>query len=144
MSIQKIDSIIKIGEKISNGASSFLKAEYTIMTLFIFLFSFVVFFLVDFYGSLLDGFHCYATVSFIIGAFTSMLCGFIGMKIAVASNYRTTYMATTSLNHAFIIAYKAGCVMGFSSTGISLGVLLTLILVYVNLFNPVNVDDSVR
>lgn len=109
------------------------------MTLFIVLFSFVVYFLVDYYGSVLGGFHCYATVSFIVGAFTSMICGFIGMKIAVAANYRTTYMATTSLSDAFTIAYKAGCVMGFSSTGIALGVLLSLILIFVHLFNPENV-----
>lgn len=68
------------------------------MTLFIFIFSLIVYFLVDYYGTNLGGFHCYCSVAFIIGAFTSMLCGYIGMKIAVASNFRTTYMATSNLN----------------------------------------------
>lgn len=67
------------------------------MSLFIVLFSVIVFLLVDFYGTDLKGFHCYATIAFIIGAVTSILCGFIGMKIAVAANFRTTFMATSSL-----------------------------------------------
>lgn len=37
---------------------------------------------------------------------------------------------------AFQTAYRAGCVMGFSSTGISLGVMLSLLLVYVKIFEP--------
>ena len=61
------------------------------MGAFIFGFSFVTYFLVDYLGSPLDGFNFYATLAFIIGAITSMLCGFIGMRIAVAANYRTTY-----------------------------------------------------
>lgn len=71
------------------------------MTIFIVVFSFVIYFLVDYYGTTMKGFHCYATVSFIVGAFTSMLCGFIGMKIAVATNFRTTYKATSNLADAF-------------------------------------------
>jgi len=71
------------------------------MGVFIVIFSFIVYFLVDYYGTNLNGFHCYATVAFIIGAVTSILCGFIGMKIAVAANYRTTFMATGSLADAF-------------------------------------------
>lgn len=130
LSTKKIEDIVKIGSRIQQGASSFLTAEYSIMGIFIVAFSVVVFFLVDFYGTKLDGFHCYCTVAFIVGAITSIACGFIGMKIAVASNYRTTYMATSSLSDAFQVAYRAGCVMGFSSTGISLGVMLSLLLIF--------------
>jgi inorganic pyrophosphatase len=35
----------------------------------------------------------YTTISFICGALTSMLCGYLGMKIAVNSNWRTTFSA---------------------------------------------------
>ena len=35
----------------------------------------------------------YTTFSFVIGAFTSMICGAFGMKIATFSNYRTTSSA---------------------------------------------------
>lgn len=52
------------------------------------------------------------------------------MRIAVISNYRTTFKAITDLDAAFKVAYQAGCVMGFTSVGLSLGILLTLMLVY--------------
>lgn len=57
------------------------------MMLFIGIFGAVVFVMVDWIGSLSGGIKLYATISFIIGSLTSMLCGFIGMKIAVAANY---------------------------------------------------------
>lgn len=59
------------------------------------------------------------------------------MKIAVITNYRTTYKAVSSLAEAFKLAYKAGCVMGFTSVGLSLSILLSIILVYCKLMNPV-------
>lgn len=77
--------------RIQEGARSFLKQEYTIMCVFIACFSIVIFVLVDYLGSPLNGIHIYASVAFIIGSLTSMLCGFIGMTIAVAANFRTTY-----------------------------------------------------
>jgi inorganic pyrophosphatase len=65
-----------------------------------------------------------------------MICGYIGMKIAVISNYRTTYKAMSSLEEAFQIAFRAGCVMGFTTVGLSLGILLLLILGCKYFFNP--------
>lgn len=80
------------------GADTFLFQEYTIMTIFIFVFSLLIMFLIDFYGTDKFTLRFYTTISYIIGSFTSILCGYIGMKIAVKSNYRTTYLATKSLN----------------------------------------------
>lgn len=71
------------------------------MCYFILGFAVVTFLLVDFLGSPLPGLHAYATVAFILGSLTSMLCGLIGMKIAVSANYRTTYQATSNLADAF-------------------------------------------
>lgn len=104
------------------------------MTYFIIIFSFIVFFLVDY-----DAGHkltFYATFSFILGSLTSMLCGYIGMKIAVAANYRTTYLATKSLEEAFRLSYRAGCVMGFSTVGIALVNLAILLYVYQRMYLP--------
>ena len=42
------------------------------------------------------------------------------------------------------MAYRAGCVMGFSSTGISLGVLTTLLLLFVHFFEPTTEAESLR
>ena len=107
------------------------------MTLFIVVFGLIVLVVVDIWGQEKVTFRCYATISFIVGSFTSILCGYIGMRIAVVSNYRTTYKATESLAEAFRCAYKAGCVMGFTSVGLSLGILLSIMLVYFRLMRPI-------
>ncbi len=60
------------------------------------------------------------TIAFILGAFTSLLSGFIGMRVAVFSNYRCAISAQYSQTQAFRVAYRAGCVMGFSL--VSLGI----------------------
>lgn len=119
-----------ISEKISWGANSFLFKEYSIMSVFILVFGLIVFIVVDLCGQDEFKFRCYATIAFVIGSYTSILCGYIGMRIAVISNYRTTYKATHSLASAFKLAYRAGCVMGFTSVGLSLGILLSLMLIY--------------
>ena len=140
-----LEMLESIGDKIARGANAFLYQEYSIMAIFIVIFGCVILAIVDILGQEEIKFRCYATVAFIIGAVTSILCGFIGMRIAVVSNYRTTYLATKSLNEAFNLAYKAGCVMGFSSVGISLAVLLSLMLAYYKVMNPqstINEIDS--
>lgn len=73
-----------------------------------------------------------------------MFCGFIGMKIATAANYRTTYKAISSIEEAFKISYQAGTVMGFSTVGIALGVLLTLIIIYKAIYDPVELVSDKR
>ena len=41
-----------------------------------------------------------------------------------------------SLESAFSVAYRAGCVMGFSSVGLGLGILLTLMLAFISIYKP--------
>ena len=67
------------------------------MTIFIVLFSITILIVVVIMGSTNTSFQIYATLSFIVGSFASMLCGFIGMRIAVSANYRTTFKAMDSL-----------------------------------------------
>lgn len=84
-----------IGRKIEKGAYAFLMQEYCIMSIFVILFSGVVLVAVDFYGTSTEFTpQFYAFVAFIVGSITSMICGFIGMAIAVKANYRTTFLAT--------------------------------------------------
>lgn len=134
---EQLDMIKMIGERISKGANAFLIREYTIMGIFIVFFSIIVLLVVDVFGQTGDNkFRCYTTVAFIVGSVTSILCGWIGMSIAVAANYRTTYKAIEDIGSAFQVAYRAGCVMGFSSVGLALGILLSLILIYIAIRNP--------
>jgi len=59
-----------------------------------------------------------------------MICGYLGMAIATASNFRTSYMAMSSLSGAFQVAYQGGCVMGFLLVSIALSILALIIIVY--------------
>ena len=65
----------------------------------------------------------YTTCAFLIGAVTSILSGYIGMKIAVYTNVRTTKECAEDISKGFIVAYRGGQVLGFVLVGLALLVL---------------------
>merc|ERR1719262_1985661 len=72
---------------IQEGATAFLWAEYKYMFVYIWVFGlFLLWF---------TGLPC--TIAFVVGALTSILAGWIGMKIAVFTNVRTTHQCWKSL-----------------------------------------------
>lgn len=77
-----IGALETIGKKIERGAKEFLKQEYTVMLIFVFFFSFVVFALVDYFGNTGPAtLRFYATISYILGSLTSIACGYIGCQL---------------------------------------------------------------
>lgn len=139
-----LEELKDYGHKIDEGANSFLFAEYKIMAIFVVLFGILVYVIVDILGAKAGGgtkYLPYATFTFVIGAATSILCGYFGMKIAVMANYRTTFKAMgtdkpKAYTDAFITAYRAGCVMGFGLVSISLFVLITIMIAYIYCYEP--------
>ena len=85
---QQVDKLKKISDLISDGAQIFIYYEYLCIMLFVLLFGTLIFFTAEHIPG-----TAFTTVAFVIGAFTSMICGYIGMKIATAANYRTAYKA---------------------------------------------------
>lgn len=117
--------LVDIVDAISEGAYSFLFREYLYMFVFVVLFSGVIVVLVgSSTGRWVDG--CFTMLSFVFGAFTSIVAGFIGMAVAVFANGRTAIRAAEGLHEGFTTAFKAGAVMGFSL--VALGVLVLVIL----------------
>ncbi|GJY73306.1 pyrophosphate-energized vacuolar membrane proton pump [Tanacetum coccineum] len=55
----------------------------------------------------------FSTIAFVLGAITSIISGFLGMKIATYSNARTTLEARKGVGKAFVVAFRSGAVMGF-------------------------------
>ena len=50
----------------------------------------------------------YTTAAFLIGGITSIVAGYLGMKIAVYTNVRTTKECATDISNGFVVAYRGG------------------------------------
>jgi len=107
----------RIAKNISDGAMSFLKAEYKILAVFVAAVAVLLFFK----GQAETGSNGMVALSFVVGAICSALAGFIGMRVATKANVRTTQAARTSLGKALEVAFAGGSVMGMGVVG--LGVL---------------------
>lgn len=119
----------KIASFISDGAMAFIKAEYKIIALFVVLIAFTLYFVADPETS-----SPLVAFSFVLGASSSALAGFIGMRIATKANVRTANAARTSLNQALKVAFAGGSVMGLAVVGLGMLGLGFLFILYTNIF----------
>jgi len=114
---------------ISEGARAFIKAEYKILAFFVLIIGVSLVFLVDPVTS-----SPFVAFSFLIGALTSALAGYIGLRIATKANVRTTQAARTSLNKALKVAFAGGSVMGLTVVGLGMLGLGILFVFYLGKF----------
>ncbi|KHN15033.1 Pyrophosphate-energized vacuolar membrane proton pump [Glycine soja] len=144
----------EIQNAISEGATSFLFTEYKYVGIFMVAFAILIFL---FLGSV-EGFSTsyqpctydqtkmckpalatavFSTISFLLGGVTSLISGFLGMKIATYANARTTLEARKGVGKAFITAFRSGAVMGFllAANG------LLVLYIAINLFKIYYGDD---
>eukprot|EP00854_Cymbomonas_tetramitiformis_P019779 gene19779-23655_t len=141
---------------ITEGSTSFLFTEYYYIGWFIFFFSFILYFLLassddewnsdwSTYDVVSDYPNAYwsgrekapagrvalcSTCAFLVGALTSLLSGYYGMKIATFANARTTLEARKGISQSYILAFRAGNVMGFTLTSLGVLNLFLLFLVF--------------
>ena len=126
------DRMKQIGASIADGAMAFLKAEYRVLAIFVIIVGCLLAFAANNQGD-----SWLVSISFLVGALTSGLAGFLGMKVATKANNRTTNAAQTGLAKALNVAFTGGSVMGLSVVGLGvLGVTsLYIIYDYLGLFN---------
>ena len=120
------EKMARIALNIADGAMSFLKAEYKILSIFVAAVAVLLFFK----GQAEVGSNGMVAVSFIVGAICSALAGFIGMKVATKANVRTTNAAQTSLGKALEVAFAGGAVMGLGVVGLGVLGLSGLFAIY--------------
>ena len=137
------EKMSNIAKNIADGAMSFLKAEYKILSVFVAAVAILLYFKgsneytqLDENGNPVS--HGMVAVSFIIGAICSALAGFIGMKVATKANVRTTNAAKNSLGKALEVAFAGGSVMGLGVVGLGVLGLSGLFFAYQGVFEGVN------
>ena len=87
------EKMARIAKNIADGAMAFLRAEYRILSVFVV----AVAFILGYANSGRSDTSAMISFSFIIGALTSGLAGYLGMKVATKANNRTTHAAESSL-----------------------------------------------
>ncbi|EES00707.1 hypothetical protein BDA96_03G163700 [Sorghum bicolor] len=137
----------EIQSAISVGANSFLFTQYKYLAAFTAIFAVVIFlFLGSVHRFSTDSRPCqytsgrtckpalanavFSSVAFLLGAATSVVSGYLGMRIATYANARTTLEARRGVGAAFATAFRSGAVMGFLLASLGLLVLYVTIKVF--------------
>lgn len=108
------EKMVEIGQAVREGAMAFLFREYKVISVFIIAVAALLA-----WGNASRG-TALVALSFIVGALSSGLAGFFGMRVATAANHRTTQAARKSLNSALGVAFAGGSVMGMSVVGLGI------------------------
>ena len=121
------DKMQMLAKYIREGALAFLKAEYRVMAIFVV----VAGALLGVISTMVDTTPWFIVVAFVVGAFFSAMSGNIGMRIATASNVRTTQAARTSIAKALKVSFTGGTVMGLGVAGLAVfGLSILFILLF--------------
>ena len=102
----------ELADRIHEGAMVFLKREYKILSGFIVIVFFLLFFFMPYKATAL---------AFLTGALYSLICGLFGMQAATLANVRTSQAAKESgRGKALLVAFNGGAVMGLSVASLGL------------------------
>src|SRR5690606_11221229 len=124
--------MVEIGALIREGAMAFLAREYKVLAIFVLVVGAIL------AGANLSGENRSPLIalSFVLGAVTSGLAGYFGMRVATAANTRTTAAARKGLAPALEVAFSGGSVMGMSVVGLALVGLGGLYVIYTGTLFP--------
>jgi len=109
----------EISDIIKEGAKSYLKKQYSVLTIVAIIVAIFLIIFLNFKTGL----------AFLFGALLSSVAGISGMMVATSANARTTEGCRRSINSGLRIAFSSGVVMGMTVVGLGLiGVILSFII----------------
>ena len=121
----------EISAAVQEGAKAYLKRQVVTISVIAVIIFLLLFFFKD---------HPTA-IGFVIGAFCSLAAGYIGMRIAVLANVRTTQAASHTRTGALRMAFNGGAVTGLLVVGLAL---LAVAIFYTVAGNMVGHDMAIR
>jgi K(+)-stimulated pyrophosphate-energized sodium pump len=111
------ETVSDITNQIQKGAMAFLYAEYKYLSVFVL----VVAGLLMAGGEINDDLGMETAVAFLLGAFTSVMAGYSGMRSATSANGRTAMAAKNGGQpEALLVSFNGGAVMGLAVGGLGL------------------------
>jgi len=122
------DDMQSIARSIQIGAFTFLRREYTYLSIFVAVVAILIAILIE----------PQTSIAYLVGAIISASTGFLGMMIATRANVRTTAAAARGLNPALRVAFSSGGVMGLTVVGLGLIGLTVLFTVFGNISDNTN------
>jgi K(+)-stimulated pyrophosphate-energized sodium pump len=122
------EAMQKISNAIKEGAEAFLRRQNRTIIMLAGLFAVILFVGYGFVRSHREfdpvgsslALATWITLSFVFGAVSSVIAGYVGMWVSIRSNIRTATAALTSLNVALRIAMRGGAVSGLLVVAMSL------------------------
>lgn len=118
-----------ISDKIEEGAMAYLARQYKTIAIIAVVIAILIA-VVGFVDDFKDYLNYKVAIAFVLGAGCSILSGFIGMKVSVNSNIRTSAAATRSLSEAFQTSFRGGAISGLAVSVLSLAGLFLVFFIY--------------
>ena len=124
----------EIARAIQEGARAYLNRQYRTLAIFLAALAILLFFVLPVPKNAEHSeisIRLGRSVAFLLGAFASMITGYVGMWLAVRANVRTANAARESgLRRAVRIAFRAGGVAGMFTVGLGLFGATVILIVY--------------
>ncbi len=115
-------TIIKVSQLIKNGANTFMRKEYRILTLFAGVFCVLLFVLLPEpiwkTGDITRNIGM--VIAYVSGTVLSGIAGKMGILVATSSNGRCAEAARKGIAPSFLVGFRGGAVMGLAVVGFSL------------------------
>jgi K(+)-stimulated pyrophosphate-energized sodium pump len=128
--------MIEVAGYIESGASTFIKRQYITLGIFMIVLAAALLFLPSRLAPdqrYFVFFNWEQSIAYIIGSFSSMSAGWIGMKVGVKANTRSAQACTKGTKEGFDVAFFGGAVMGLAVVGTAL---IGVSLVYMIFLTP--------